>query len=250
MGQLHQTLAVENSKLITYKKLVEEGIATLSNKDHLFKGLTVVQKSYETDHNSANYTEYPDKTEQVPVQETVMGKLAYIKDAAIEYYDLVAQKDEANTRAKADLIVNGETLISNVPATTLLFLENKLKGFRALIEAAKTLDGAKIWTPRENGIYAAPEDTKVVKVPVKSHQSIAPATDKHQALVVEVINQVEKATRTSTELSGLITSAAKSNLLKRIDTLINAAKSARQTANNVDVANINIANKIFDYLLK
>ena len=108
MGQLHQTLAVENSKLITYKKLVEEGISTLSNKDHLFKGLTVVQKSYETDRNSANYTEYPDKTEQVPVQETVMGKLAYIKDAAVEYYDLVAQKDEANTRAKADLIVNGK----------------------------------------------------------------------------------------------------------------------------------------------
>jgi len=205
MGQLHQILAVEDGKMTTFKKVVEEGISTFSSKPELFKGLTTEQVS-EFQSDNPKYKEYPDSTEAVPVSETVLGKLRYVFDAAIEYFDLVAQKDKTNQTASADLMVDGVVILSNVPAVTLLFIENKMKSVRGLIEAVKTLDPAKIWSPKpgQDNVFQAVPVSKPVKEPEEKWQIVAPATDKHPAQVQKIISHELRATKSSTELSGLI----------------------------------------------
>lgn len=251
MGQLHQVLAVEAGKLVVFKQLTTEAVATFSGKEHLFKGLISRQVSSSSDETSTEYKEYPNITSIVPVQETVLGKLRYVADATIEYFDVVAQKDLANTQAKADLIVDGTVLLKDVPATTLLFIENKLKTIRGVIEAVKTLDGAKVWSPRsdQENVWQAPEDSKVVKQDVETYKTVTQATDKHPAQIVKVVEKIERAVKHTIETSGLITSLQKSKLLGKVDKLINAAKTARQQANNIEIVTVSIGKQLFDYLL-
>ncbi len=249
MGKLHQTLAVEDALTTRFKQVIEEGINTFSKHPHLFQGLVTRQESrLEKEH--PKYAEFPDNTETVPVATTVEDKLNYIFDVSSEYFDAAAQKDLANTKAKADLIIDGLTLLTDVPATTLLFIENKFKVIRNLLGSIKTLDQAKIWstTPTKN-VFTAPETFKVIKETVKEWRIVAPATEKHPAQSQLVEDNQLRAVKYITEMSGLISSAQLSSLLKKCDKLINAAKTARQTANDVDIIPTTISKPLFKYLM-
>lgn len=250
MGKLHQTLAVEASKLTHCTSVQNEAINTFSKKDHLFNGVVIKQTS-KLDEKDELYPEYPNSTETVPVNETVIDKLHYVLDVTGEYYNLVAQKDEANTRAKADLVVGGITLLKDVPATTLLFLENKLKSVRNVIGAVKTLDQAKIWNkdPNQSHVYCTNPTSRTVKHNTNEWKAITEATEKHQAQLKEVLVTKINAVRETTELCGYITVQEKSDLLGRCDDLIEATKKARQTANDINVVDVNVTSTVFDYLM-
>ncbi len=250
MGKLHELLAVEDSLLTKFKKVVEEGISTFSSKEHLFKGQATLQKSVLTE-SDPRQKEHPDLSEVVPVQETVASKLSYIADTATNYFDSVASKDATNCTANADLVVNGRTIATGLPATTLLFIENKFKSIRSLLESIKTLDQAKVWTESNNepGIFIGPEQHKVTKIVNKKPTIVVQSNDKHPAQVHILEEHEIVATRTTTERCGLITSATKSDLMRRCDEIINAAKQARQRANNIDIVNRHIGNHLFNYLL-
>ena len=251
MGKLHELLAVEDSLLTKFKKLVEEGVDTFSKKEHLFKGATIRQESaFEKD--DIQYKEYPDITETVPVQETVASKLDYIAESASHYFDSVASKDATNCTAKSDLVIDGTVVISNVPAVTLLFIENKFKSLRNLLESIKTLDQAKVWAGSSDqlNVFRAPETSKVAKVPVEEHVIIVQSTDKHPAQVAKTTKHQIVATRYQVEMSGLITSARKSDLMGKCDKIINAAKQARQRANDISIDQRVVGKHLFDYLLK
>lgn len=251
MGKLHELLAVEDSLLTKFKKMLEEGVSTFSSKEHLFNGRTIRQEScfQETD---AEYKEFPNTTQTNPVQETVPGKLQYIAAAATEYFDSVASKDATNCGARADLELNGQVLLTNVPATTLLFIENKFKSIRNLIESIKTLDQAKVWTKAtdEDNVFVGPEISKVVKVTIKKPTIVVQQTDKHPAQVTILDEHRIVASTATVERSGLITSATKSNLMRRCDEIISAAKQARQRANNIEITKTKVGDTLFNYLLK
>lgn len=250
MGLLHELLAVEDSLSVTFKKIIEEGIATFSNKDALFSGTTVEQQS-KLLKEDPKYVEFSDTAEYLPVAETVPGKLAYIAEHAIRYFDAVYQKDTTNCNAVADLIINGVTIATSVPAVTLLFLENKFGIIRSLLQSIKNLDPAKIWNPdpAQPHIYTTAPTTKPVKDAVEEYIVTVPATDKHPAQTAKVIKQPIVAVRTITQKSGLISSHKKSELLKKCDEIITACKQARQRANTTVVNNVTIASKLFNYLL-
>lgn len=252
MGQLHQILAVEGSKVALFKRVTEEAIKTFSGKENLFTGVNIVQESFIQDDKSADYQEYPDKVDNVPVQETVMDKLTYVLETCGEYFDVVAQKDDGNLSAKADIIVDGTVILDNVPATTLLFLENKLKVIRGVIESVKTREGAKEWKSypdKPNVMQTSVSTDKIVKRPVEKFITVAPATDKHPAQVAKQVEQEPVAISKRTELTGLISSAEKHILMKKVDTLINATTQARQRANQVETSNRIISNAITKFLL-
>ena len=250
MGKLHQLLAVHDSLQTTFKKVVEEGISTFTKKDNLFQGLTseTVSKLEETD---PRYSEFPSSTETVPVAETVVSKLEYILTHACKFFDASYQIDTANTKAVADVVMeDGKVIAKSLPAVTILFLENKFKTIRGLIEAVPTLDPAKVWTPRNDmpGVYANPPVSVPVMELVKEHIVIVNATDKHPAQVGIKESRVPRAVKTTTTLSGRISTLEKSHLLARCDALINALKKARQTANDIDHSNANISESFVNYL--
>jgi hypothetical protein len=250
MGKLHQHLAVEESKATIYKSTMEEAIQTFSKRDHLLKGRITEQQSKLTEEDSL-YPEYPNKTENLPVAETVIGKIMWVLQHATAYYDLSAQKDGANCQAKADLMIGGVAILKDVPAITLLFVENKLKSIRNLLAQTKTLDAARNWEKHESqaNVWEGDPVSRTIKQSVPEFITAAPASDRHAAQVVQVAKEEIRAISTATELSGFMPTAEKANLLMRCDELIQAAKQARQTANDQEVTEVKIAGPIFDYLL-
>lgn len=250
MSKLHQLLAVHDSSQTTFKRVAEEAVATFTKKTNLFDGLNIVTKSL-LDTTDSKYLEYPDTTHHVPVAETVEGKLHYIAEHATNFFDINLQIDVANCSAKSDLIVDGNVLASNVPATSLLFLENKMKTIRGVIEATPTLDPAIEWkTSQQAHISKAPDSIKPIFEVVKEHVIATQATDKHPAQYYMQDKRVNRATATSTVLSGRTTSQRKSELIAKCDKIINACKQARQRANEVEHTKDMIGGKIFEYLLK
>lgn len=248
MGKLHELLAVEDSLAVTFKKVAEEAKDTFVKKDNLFQGRSIRQES-KLDQKDIKYVEFPDTTENIPVAETVVGKLQYVAEHASKYFDAVAQKDASNRNATGSVVIEGKTILTDIPAVTLLFLENKLKLIREVIESAKNLDPAKIWasSPTQH-VFMAPETSKPVKDSIEEYIITAPATDKHAAQTAKVVRQPIVAVKHSTEFSGLISSHEKSLLLGRVDTLITAIKQARQRANTAETVDVKVAKQLFNFI--
>ena len=60
-----------------------------------------------------------------------------------QLFDVTATKDWANTRARADVVVDGQTLLTQVPATYLLFLEKQLVDLHTFVKKLPVLDAAE-----------------------------------------------------------------------------------------------------------
>lgn len=248
MSKLHQLLAVHDSAQTMFKKVNEEAISTFTKKQNLFEGMSSSTTS-KLDAQDPLYPKFPDSTQYVPVAEDVESKLNYVFNEAVKYFDINYQIDAANCYAKADLILEGNTVATDVPATSLLFLENKFKSVRGVIEAVPTLDPAIQWT-KDGAVYRMPEAVKPVVEVVPEHTQVSPPTDKHPAQIAVVQKTYIRGITKITGLSGRITSARKSELLGKCDKIINACKQARQRANDVDHPTAVIGQKIFDYLIK
>ena len=247
MAKLHQLLAVLDPAQTMFKKVNEEAIATFTKKDKLFEGMTssTVSKLSKEDEL---YPKFPDTSHSVPVAETVEGKLNYIFQEAIRFMDITLQIDMANCEAKGDIILDGKTVAEKVPATTLLFLENKFKSIRGVLEAVPTIDPAIVWT-KEDGLYKTPPAIKPVLDIVPEHTVVAQGTDKHAPQVAVVNRTYVRGISTVYNLSGKVTVNRKSELLGKCDKIINACKQARQRANDVEHGTNVIGKSLFDYLM-
>lgn len=249
MAKLHEILAVEGSKLQTAKNILKETEQTFSNRKYLFEGLiNNIESKLEKD--DPKYAEFPDATEVKEVAETVPGKLDYLCKTLLEWFNIVAQKDLANTEAKADLIIDDDILLKNVPSVTLLFIENKMKEVRNLFNAIPVLDTAKVWEPTSTpNVFKHTPTSKVVKESIEELQVVVQQSDKHPAQVAKVVRQEIRAIKHTTELSSFVSSYQKHIYLSKCDKIIEAAKAARQRANCVEAIPVDISSAIFDYLL-
>lgn len=164
--------------------------------------------------------------------------------------DITATKDEGNTQARADVVVDGEIVLSQLPVPTLLYLEKKLGDLQnSLLRSLPVVDPADVWTWDENqGVYRAePVQTIRTKKVPKSFLK-APPTDKHPAQVEVFTEDVNVGTWTTTKLSGAFTETRKAELLEKVRRLIQAVKEARELANVTEVRDVRIGEAVFNYL--
>lgn len=245
-GRLHELLAVESDIENVYKKVIQEAIHTFGRADH-FTGHHKAYKPFDEEAADAELDEYH------AVTTTVGDKIDYVVGHVIRFWDAVAQKDATNQNAKADLVVDGKTLVANVPATALLSLERELKQLRIMMEAIPTLPPGVEWIEDDaerKGIFKAkhPEETfRQVKVP--EFKVVVEPTDHHPAHVerLEKIDRVGKFT--TNKWSGMISSAEKSKRLGRLDKLLSAVKKARARANEQEVVDIHVGKVCMDFIL-
>src|SRR5438046_1991846 len=95
-----------------------------------------------------------------------------------ELFDITATKDCTNQVAVADILVDGKTLVSQVPVTYLLFLEKQLTDFHTIVKKLPLLDGSEDWHVDESqGCYGTEpvQKTRTKKIP-RNHVK-AEATD-------------------------------------------------------------------------
>lgn len=182
----------------------------------------------------------------------VWDKLEYVAGHGARYLDVVAQKEATNQTAKADIVIDGNVLVADVPVTHLLTLETKLKELRQMYEAIPTLDPSVSWVQDPNspkGVYKSQTASVSFRTEKKlMHKVLVDATDKHPAQIEKWSEDKPVARIETNKTSGMLSSVDKSALLARIDRLAEAVKRARQRANGAPIVEIKVGKTIFDYL--
>ncbi len=242
MARLNQIIAVASGKKSEATKALGEVYHKLQVAG-LFSGI------------ARNYRPKDDDGDKLPpenkqVQFTVASALEAIKTSLKDCLDVIATQEYGNCSAAADVVVEGEVVLPQVPVTYLLFLEKQLLNVRNTFEKLPVLDPGKEWvqSPVANCWATKPvESTKSTKVPAS--QVLYEATKEHPAQVQAYSKDVLAGYWTTTEFSGAIQESEKASLIARVGALQNAVKQAREEANSVTVSNVKVADSLFDYLL-
>lgn len=240
MTKLHQLLPINKGR-------TTEGNEALTRAHHdfartpLLSGLT------------RNYAPHDDEGEKLPGE----SQLVQVKSADIlsrltkqltTMFSTQLTVDTTNRHAIADVIVDGQTLLTNVPATYLLWLEKKLVDLRTFIQNIPVLDPAEEWTfDTHLGVWrSAPKQTLRAKKVLRNHVK-APATDKFPAQVDVYHEDVAVGVWTTVKFSGAMPATDVAKMRARVVKLQEAVKMAREQANSVDVTDQG-AGLVLDYV--
>jgi hypothetical protein len=189
--------------------------------------------------------------EQLRVQITSDDALRAMARSMKDLIQITARKDFTNCVAAADVVVDGVTILQNVPVPHLLFLEKQMTDLHTMIKTIPVLDEADAWDKDPNsGLYKTEPSqthrTKKVEKPIVLY----PATKEHPAQTKVSTEDVISGYWSQVKMSGALPKPDKEDLLRSIDKLHNAIKTAREQANMIDEVKIkDVGVAIFDYLL-
>ena len=189
--------------------------------------------------------------ESVAVQIKSKDVVRELTEALTRLIDVTATKDAANTRAKADVVVDGFTIAANVPVTTLMFLEKELEKIAAFANRLPVLDPTQKWVyDAAVGVYAsAPVQTVRTKKVPKNHV-LYEATKEHPAQVQMFTEDVIVGTWEKVEFSGALQADEVAGIQTRIEKLRTAVKFAREEANTIDVVDVHYGADILNFLFE
>ncbi len=242
MAKLNQIIAVEKGvKSKAYSELTEAHHAL--QKSALLAGIA---RTYQPKDEEGE--QYPPESTRVQVRaEEILRETAA---TLTRLFDVTATKDWANCEAKADVRVDGEVLLPAVPATYLLFLEKQLTDLHTFVSKLPVLDAAETWNFDQAADCWATDPvqtTKTKKIP-RNHVK-AEATEKHPAQVEVYYEDVVVGHWRTVKFSGSLPASRVKELLDRVDKLQQAVKFAREEANNTEVTDRQIGERVFAYLL-
>jgi hypothetical protein len=233
MGKLHEVLAVESQLKGQAQATRTDLKATFEKKRHLFERKVV---TFQPSEEGAQ----PVTEQQSDLQSTIPQELKWIAGIWAKALDVSAQVAEANTVARADVVLDeGTTLLAGLPATALLELEKRAAEIQELVAAIPTLDPAKGFKPDPTEGPHTHRARDVVKTRTKKVPKVitlAQATPEHAAQAQLITEDVGIGTLLEQEWSGLFTPAQKGDMLERAESLRRAIKQARQRANDVEVS--------------
>jgi hypothetical protein len=247
--KLHEVLAVEKSLEKAYDDSLEEAKNTFSKKGQHLIGFS--KRYFPLNEEDAHMAGVVESQE---VEETVPGKLEFVFKHFTKFLDGVLQKERTNQDARADIVLpDGTVLATDVPATFLLGLENKLRKIRSVIAEAPTLTAGVKWEKdpaQGNDIYVRSEPEKRDRTKkVHEHKIMVPATKEHPAQVHQWEEDKKIGHYETMQWSGRISPHDKSMYLGRVDDLLRAVKKARQRANSTDLVKVEIGKKLTGFLL-
>lgn len=241
--KLNQVVAIEKGA----KSRIYEEITKIYQKHQKSDLLNGLSRSYTPAQEDGDTLPPESKRVQVRVTED----LKTIADLQAQLLDLTATRDftNASDKARADVKVDGKTIVANAPIPYLLWLEKQLTDMRTIVSKLPTLDPAETWnwSDAEN-CYATPptETVRTKKVP-RNHVK-AEATEKHPAQVELYYEDVKAGTWRQVKYSGAVPAKRVADILERVDTLLAAVKIAREDANAAEATEMKIGKEVFAYL--
>lgn len=245
LPKLHELLAIEGSLESQANTTRQELANSFEKKRHLFNS------QIKTFYPSADGAE-PVQEEVSSIQTTVEKEFTWISGFLAKSYDASLQVAEANTKARGSItLANGTVLADNVPATALLELEKRMNELLTLVKAAPTLDPAKGYTQDtacEKGVYKAREITSVRTRKDSIPLVLYEATDKHPAQVQIQQKDVPIGNVKTLQWSSELTPLRKSEIISRVEDLIRAVRQARVRANEQEVEQVTIGEKLLGYV--
>lgn len=243
MTQLNQIVAVVKPLKAKTTRELTDLFRTL-DRANLFTGRV---RTYRPKFEDGD--QFPNESQNV--QATVTHTVAAATKLLTRLFDTVYTHETANTEARADVVVDGDTLLQDVPVTYLLFLEKQLEDLSTFIGKIPVLDPEHTWTYDPNkGLYvAAPVETlktKKVNKPIVMYE----ATKEHPAQVVMGAEDIVTGTWTQINVSGAVPFDVVLQLSERIDKLRTAVKYAREKANSATVTDHKVAAPLLEWLFK
>lgn len=241
MTKLNQIIALTAGKKSQAHKTISEVHQQLQ-KSMLLDGIT---RTYRPRDEDGEQLPAEKKQVQLKVGEAirrVVGDLSAM-------FDVIATQDFANCQAKADIVVDGEPLLTQVPVTHLLFLEKQLVDLHTFVEKLPTLDPAELWqyNPEADCYASEPYQSTKTKKVLKNHVK-AEATKEHPAQVETYTEDVVVGYWTTIKFSGAIPAKDRNAMLERVRKLQEAVKTAREEANSLVVESRKVAEPVFRYL--
>lgn len=240
--KLSQVLATEKGvKTQTYSATTE--FHKQNQRSELFNGFT---KSYEP-LNADDAEKLPPESKHV--QLSAKASLLAIERETTALLDLQLQKDLANCSAKADVVVDGQVLAIDVPATNLLSLEKQFVDMKKAIECLPTLALDEQWSyDDQSSLYKTQ--------PVKQHRTkkmqkpivLFAATPEHPAQTQLITEDILVGYWTTTKMSSALRPSEKAELLDRCERVIQALQRAREEANMIDAPPQSIGGALFSYI--
>jgi hypothetical protein len=205
---------------------------------------------------SRTYEPKDEEGERFPAEKQIVQKhaadlLEFTARSMTRYWDMTCTKDMTNTHAKADVVLDGHTIVKDAPVTFLLFLEKQLTDLATIIKKLPVLDSGETWEhDATTNAYATPatQSVKTKKVPRAFVK--AAATVEHPAQVDTYTEDVVIGTWTTRKYSGALPQKRVTEILDRIQKLQAAVKMAREEANTVTVTHEpHVGRAVFDYVL-
>ena len=243
MPKLNQIIAVEKGvKSKSYAELTEAHHAV--QKAPLLSGIarTYQPKDEEGEQLPPESTRVQVRTEEV---------LRDIAATLTKLFDVTAAKDATNCVAKANVVVEDQTLLADVPVSYLLFLEKQLTDMQTFIRKLPVLDAAESWAFNESADCWSTDPVRTIrtkKVP-RNHVK-AEATEKHPAQVEVYYEDVAIGYWTTVKFSGALPATRVSEILDRVEKLQQAVKFAREEANGTQAVDRKVGEKVFGYLFR
>ena len=231
---LHEVLAVEQEVKANSERARARLIETFRTKQTHFTGIRRTFRPFAVDEASGQSGGERLEAE-TRLAKTVVEELGAVLREVGKAVDLGFQLDEANTRARADIVVDGEVLVADVPATFLLQLERRLKELRSVFKETPTYDPVRLWSvdpaADKPHVLRAEPVTTIRKQRARKYNVMVEATKEHPAQVdiVEVDEPVGEIR--SYEWTGMLSVGKKAALLEQLETLLAAVKRARSRAN-------------------
>ena len=221
MAKLNQIIAVANGKKTGTQKSLTDIYQKLG-KSELFSGITRV---YHPDDDGGETL--PKETKMLQMKSS--DAINEAKNALVELFDVTLTQDVANTQAKSDVVVDGNTILSNVPVTYLLFLEKQITDIGTFVSKLPTLDPAEQWVfdPNTDSYRTDPTVTNRTKKVLRNHVK-AEATDKHPAQVEVYSEDVKVGEWSTIKFSGAIPSKEKNEKLCSICGFFSIPSSIRR----------------------
>jgi hypothetical protein len=242
MARLNQIIAVE-------KGVKSRSLQELTEAHHQLQKpalLAGISRTYRPKDEEGEV--FPPESTKVQVRaEEVIRRTSEIMQ---KLFDVTATKDTTNCKARADVVVDGKILLKQVPITYLLFLEKQLVDLHTFIKKLPVLDPSETWSfdPSADCFATEPVQTvKTKKIP-RNHVK-AEATEKHPAQVEVFYEDVVVGYWKTVKFSGALPQKRINELVERLDRLQAAVKFAREEANQTEVEEQKIGEKVFQFLL-
>lgn len=257
--KLHELLAVETQSKQQADAILKEADETFTKRSHHFNGSSFnVQVTRDPDSPEGRLIEKKLRADHQdrdkPLVTTVDEKLKYVVDSIRGMWDVCFQIAESNTRAKANVVVDGSVLIANAPATFLLEFEKKLLDLRKTLHRIPTYDPAKDWTVDKDAEKQKTWKTRKPRTSVSTKKEqraevVIQPTKEHPGQYREYVEDIPVAELTVQEVTGAYSPGDKSEMLARTDKLIKAVRRAKTRANGTDACRQKISSEVAKYVL-
>lgn len=200
------------------------------------------------------YSPKTEDGEKFPAENKVVqikadDALKKLRQGYAELFNVTGTKDRSNCDAKADVTVDGKVLMTQVPATHLLFIEKRLVDLINFISKLPTLPQDEQWARDDGlGLYrTAPTETLKTKK-VEEWKVIVPATREHPAQSQKMTEDVVVGTWKTVKYSGALRVEQRDELLTKAEKLQKAVKFAREEANQTTTTELASGDSVLGYI--